>query len=85
MKNIIRNTGSINDIIGTEPTGKKSAIPYNPKIEYIISMYKKMTPIIISIHAASLVLDQSMIARKVQTAPSESWVIIKTVCPESIN
>jgi hypothetical protein len=74
MKNISRNTGSINEIIGTEPTGKNSAppIPYNPKMEYIISIYEIMTPIIINIHAASLVLDQSIIARKVQIAPSES-------------
>jgi len=74
MKKIIRTDGSINDIKGTEPIRIKSRalMPKIFKTEYTVSMYAAIIPNIINIHAASLVLGQSIMAKKAAAAPKTS-------------
>jgi hypothetical protein len=45
-------------------------------MEYTVFTYAAMAPITISIHATSLVLDQSMIAKNEAKAPAISWLEI---------
>jgi hypothetical protein len=74
MKKIIRTDDSINDIRVTEPILIKSRAPI-PKMfrtEYTVSIYAVIIPSIINIHAASLVLGQSIMAKKAAAAPRTS-------------
>jgi len=74
MKKIIRIVGSTNDTNEIEPKiNKPSALmPKIFKTEYTVSIYATIIPKIISIHAASLILGQSKIAKKAATAPKIS-------------
>jgi hypothetical protein len=71
MNNIILKVGRINGITGTEPMCKESSMPMPNtfKIEYTVSIYVIITPMIINIHEASLVFGQSKMARKEAAAP----------------
>jgi len=60
-------------------------MPKDFNIEYTVSIYATIVPKIISIHAASLIFGQRKMAKKAAAAPRISWLIIKTVCPTSIN
>jgi len=86
MKKVILIVGSINDITGMDPKTISSSplIPKIFKIEYTVSIYAIIDPKIISIHAGSLILGQSKIARKAVNAPKTSWLEIYIVCPISI-
>jgi hypothetical protein len=74
MKKIIDKLGRINDTRGMEPMiiPVVSAIPKSLRIEYTISTYRAMVPITMSIQAASLVFDQSTMAKKAAKAPKKS-------------
>ena len=60
-------------------------IPKICKTEYTVSIYAIIIPKIIIIHAASLILGQSKIAKKVAAAPRISWLEINIVCPASMD
>jgi hypothetical protein len=81
MKKTIRNKGRTKEIMGTEPIRSKlpPPIPKMFRTECTISIYATMAPVIISIHAISLVFDHNIIARKVAIAPRISWLIINNV------
>jgi hypothetical protein len=74
-------------MMGTEPI-RKNPPPVMPKmsrIEYTISTYMTIVPITINIHAASLVLDQSIMAKKDAMAPKINRLDMYIACPVSIN
>jgi hypothetical protein len=76
----------MNDSKGIEPIFENSS-PAMPKvfnIEYTVSIYIIIVPKITSIHAASLILGQRKIAKKVANAPKTSWLEIYSICPASM-
>jgi hypothetical protein len=54
------------------------------RMEYTVSIYAVMVPIIINIQAASLVPGHSIMAKKAAAAPRTSWLEIYIVCPASM-
>ena len=74
IKKRFLTAGNMNGITGTEAitTISSALMPKILKIEYTVSMYAAIAPKIISIHAASLVFGQRIIAKKAAAAPKTS-------------
>jgi hypothetical protein len=87
LKKIGGRIGNKIEVNGTLPMERTvpPMIPKNSKIEYTIFTYAEMVPITISIHATSLVFDQSMIAKNEAKAPTINWLEIKMISPASMS
>ena len=78
IKKIGDRIGKMMDVNGTDPIDKmvSPTMPKKSKMEYTVFTYAAMVPITISIHATSLVLDHSIIAKNEASAPTKSWLEI---------